>query len=431
MTWARSFVVLLLPAVVACGGAGDHAGLVSTAGAGSNHRAGSSAEGAVGGAADTNAGGAAAAGSGASLGTGDDDPVELGGASGNEVQVVLVPPGEDQLLSVTPQIFLEATEDFYVFDRAGVVGERRFALDSSSLALIGFAADGTARSDAVLDLPLAAAARGEELIALQLDERDELVAVTYDDQLQRAAGELRLTSSSAGAYAIAGSVTQSVAVWNEESELHGQLFDAEGVTGEGFDFGPQSCGVQVCAARVVHSGARFVVLWSRVAVGGESMLSWGTIDDEGAPLSARNVLSSVTPIELDDAVALGDGRLAVLLTLGSPARNPLLLFVDGYGTLEGPVHVYSGASAAWTMATDGSSLLIAARSDRSQGVIRQLDLTGEPLSGWLVIDDSGIASAFEPRVALFSDRTSYGAVARMTDGSSVTLALEPRTFPEP
>jgi hypothetical protein len=107
------------------------------------------------------------------------------------------------------------------------------------------------------------------------------------------------------------------------------------------------------------------------------------------------------------------------------------LFVDRYGALEGPVHVYAGASAAWTMATDGSSLLIAARSDRSQGVIRHLDLTGEPVSDWLVIDDSGVSSAFEPRVALLSDGTDYGAVVRMTDGSSATLALDSKTFPEP
>ena len=101
------------------------------------------------------------------------------------------------------------------------------------------------------------------------------------------------------------------------------------------------------------------------------------------------------------------------------------------GALEETIHIYEGASAAWALTSDGSSLLISARSNLSQGVIRQVDLKGEPLSNWLVLDDSGISTAFEPRVALFSSGKDYAAVVRMTDGSSATLGIDPQSFPEP
>jgi hypothetical protein len=431
MTWTLRIAALLVPSAIACGcgqgGRAPHANPDASGGSNPSSTGGSAA----GGEDAWVAGGAATGGADSPAGGLDDGPAELGGASNDEVQVVEVPSGEDVTLPVAPEVFLETTEQFYVFDRAGALSERRFAFDSSSLALITFGADGGARSDLVLDLPVAAAARGDDLVVLQLDDDDQLVAITYDKQLQRLADELPLTTTSAGAYALAGSADRSVAVWNDGSELHGRLFDADGVTGDGFDFGPHSCGSHDCAASVVHTGNRFAVLWSRVDANGESLLSWGTIDDQGAALAARNVVSSATPIRLEDVTSLPGGRLAVLLSSGSPARNPLLLFVDAYGALSGPVHLYAGASAAWTMASDGDSLLIAARSNRSQGVIRQLDLTGEPLGDWLVIDDSGVSTAFEPRVALFSVDQRYGAVVRLTDGSSATLSLDPETFPEP
>lgn len=435
MSWARWVAAPLVLVGIACGSS-EHAPASSSASGGSQGTQPS--ENGEAGANDVAAGatsGSASGGSSSMLGL-DEAPAELGGAGSDDVQVVEVPPGPgpgaggETALSIAPQVFLETTEEFYVFDRAGAVNGRRFALDTSSLALVTFEPDGSAASDVMLDLPVAAAPRGDDLVVLALGDQDELLAVTYDAQLKRGT-ELRLAPAGTGAHALGGSLEQSVAVWSEDDELHGQLFDTQGAIGQGFDFGPRSCGAHDCATSVVQRDGRFGVVWSRVNASGESMLSWGTLDEQGGPLAAKNVLSAAVALRLADAVALADGRLAVLLTVGSPAQNPLLLFLDAYGTLESTVHVYPGATAAWTMASNGTSLLLAARSDQSQGVVRWLDFKGEPLSDWLIVDDSGIGTNFEPRVALFSVDAAFGAVLRLTDGSSATLVLDPDAFPQP
>lgn len=426
MSFARWLAAPLVLVGVACGGSG-HAPASDSGGSRSilpddgNGEAGAGEVAAAG----AGSGGSTSGGSGSMLGLDDSAPAELGGAGSEEVQVVEEPMGDGgaPALSTTPTVFLETTQEFYVFDRAGVVGKRRFALDTASLALVTFDPDGSAVSDVMLDLPLAAAARGDDLVVLQLDDQDELSAVTYDGQLKRGAA-LHLAGASTGSHALAGSADESLAVWNESDELHGRLFDARGGIGEGFDFGPRSCGDHDCAASVVHNGDRFVTVWSRTDTTGQSLLSWGTIDEQGAPLAARNVLGAAEALHVADAAPLPDQRLAVLLTLGSPAKVPLLLFLDGFGALESTVHSYPGATAAWTLASDGVSLLMAARSNQSQGVVRQLDFQGAPLGRWLVVDDSGIATNFEPRVALFTAPASFGAVVRLTDGSSATFDVD-------
>jgi hypothetical protein len=383
---------------------------------------------------DDRAAGEAAAGAGGDGSTPDPDQVgsALGGAPSQELEIVDVAAGGDGAVDVSaaPE-FMPATEAFYVFDQAGVIARRRFALDTASLALVSFDADGTQTSEPMLDLPLAAAARGDELVVLELTSEDALVVVSYDSQLEHGSKPLTLAGPGTSAQALGGSVDQNVAVWSEGTRLHGQLFSAQGKVGDVFDFGPHSSADHGTAARAVWTGERFVVLWTRLDANGKAVLSWGTIDEQGAPLSAKNLLGSGSPLQLEAAVALDDGRLAALLTLGSPAQNPLLVFVDASGTISHEAHVYGGATAAWSLASDGVGLLLAARSTRSQGVVRLLDSNGDTQSPWLVVDDSALDSNFEPRVALFKVDQGYGATVRLTDGSSAVLELDPSALPEP
>jgi hypothetical protein len=360
------------------------------------------------------------------------EAVALGGAPAvHDAELLEVTAGGDATLELSPHEFLPPTEELFTFDRAAALGERRLALDTTSLALMTFDAHGQAPSMLLEERPLAAVGRGDELVVLELDAQGGLVAATYDQDLVSRGAELSLAPAGTGAHALASSTELSTAVWSQAGELRGLLFDARGAIGEGFDFGPQSCGARACTARVVYDGSRFSVVWSRVSTSGQALVSWGTIDAQGAALAATNVLGAAEGLSVEDAVALPEGRLAVLLTLGTPAREPLLLFLDSYGRPETDVLVYPGASAAWSLASDGQSLLMAARSSHAQGVIRWLDLQGQAKSDWLVVDDSGSDTEFEPRVALMADKGSYAAIVRMTDGSAATLDLDPADFPAP
>lgn len=443
MSWAKWVATPLILVGVACGSSkgDDHPAPAGPDDGGEpTTRAGNGGSGAS----DSMGGETAVAGNGSSLGGEgpvDVPPPDLGDLSGGAspggaggVEVVDVPPspgGDDAHLDITPVVFAPPTAEHFSFDRAGVIGDRYFALDSASLAIMTFGPDGDAPSDVGRDDPLAASGRGSDLVVLQLDAQGELLAATYDASLERGSSDVHLAGSGTGSHAVAGSADQSMALWKDNDELHGLLFDANGAIGDGFDFGPRSCGAHDCAASAVYTGERFVALWSRVNAAGDSMLSWGTIDAKGAALAGRNVLRSETPIHLEDTTPLANGRIAVLLSYGIPAKNPLLVFVDAFGALEDTVHIFQGATAGWTIAHDADSLLISARSNHSQGVIRHLDLKGEPLTDWLVVDDTGLDTAIEPRVALFSDGKDYGAVIHMTEGSSSIVGFDPSTFPKP
>jgi hypothetical protein len=432
MTRERVAIALLFLTAAACGSSAGSRPSYAGAGETAGQPSVPADEPEAGAAAMPTAGGGSSVPSAGGAGQGDTTSVELGGAGSNVVEVVEEPPGDDAAtLETTPQVFLPTTEAFYVFDRAGAVADRRFALDTASLALVSFDAHGEDPSEVVLDAPLAAAPRGDDLVVLGLDDEQQLITTTYDAKLERKLGHLALASTATGAHAVACTAEKCVAAWSEASALHGLLFDTTGALGDGFDFGVHSCGAYGCRAKVANQDGRFVVVWSRTDATGEGTISWGTIDEQGAALSARNVLHATNVLDVEDVAVLPNGRLAVLVSFGSPAENPLLLFLDRFGDIEPTVHVYSGATAAWTLASDGQSLLVSARSESSQGVVRQLDLHGEPQSDWLIVDDSGTETDFEPRVALFSSAEGLSAVVRMTDGSSATLDLDPESFPKP
>ena len=346
------------------------------------------------------------------------------GGGGNVAVEIVDVPGAEQCspTTTTPAVFMPPEELGLVFDRAGVIGERRYAFDSASLALLTFG-EGGADSSAISygDL-VAVAALGENVHTLELGDGGELVARAYDAFLEQRDGELLLEGSESLVHALGASEQTLLAVWNSAGELRGSSFSPDGVLGDSFDFGLRSCGDYGCVPRISWTGERFVVLWSRVEADGTSVLSWAALTEEGAIIATRNVFAADEHYGLVDATPLEDGRLAVLLTLGAPALAPILLFVDEHGVAEPVLQRLEGATEAWSIARSGSGLALVARSSLSQAVLRSFGADGKVAGDWICLDDSGIDTAFEPRAALFADGAALGAVVRLTDGSAAYLA---------
>lgn len=348
---------------------------------------------------------------------------QSGGGGDVAVEIVDVPGAEHcSPTEATPAVFMPPEELGLVFDRAGVVGDRRYAFDSASLALVTFG-DGGADSSAISygDL-VAVAAFGENVHTLELGDGGELLARTYDAFLEQRDGELQLEDGENLVHALGASEQTLLAVWHGDGELRGSSFSPGGDLGESFDFGPRSCGDYGCVPRISWTGERFVVLWTRVEADGKSVLAWAALTEEGAIIATRNVFAADDHYGLVDATPLEDGRLAVLLTLGAPALAPILLFVDEHGVAEPVLQRLEGATEAWSIARSGSGLALAARSSLSQAVLRSFDADGKVAGDWVCLDDSGIDTAFEPRAALFAEGTALGAVVRLTDGSGAYLA---------
>jgi hypothetical protein len=365
----------------------------------------------------------------AGAGGADDAPPDAGGGdsggAGSDVVVEIIDvPGAESCTptAAMPQVFMPPEEWGLVFDRAGVVGPRRYAFDSVSLALITFGEAGADPSAISFAALAAVAPFGDDLATLELGDDRELVARSYDGFLEQRDDELLLDTEATGAHALGASAQNVLAVWGSGGELHGRALVPAAALGDSFDFGPRSCGEHSCVPQVSWTGERFVVLWSRVEASGESVLSWAALTEQGAIIATRNVFSAEDHYGLAGVTQLADGRLAVLLTLGAPALAPILLFVDEHGVPEPKLQRLKGATEAWSVASIGNEVTIVARSNQSQAVLRRFDDEGKVAGDWICLDDSGIDTAFEPRAALFSEGAALGAVVRLTDGSAAYLS---------
>lgn len=348
-----------------------------------------------------------------------------GGAGLDSVEIIDVDElGPCEPVTAEPQVFMAPEPLELVFDRAGSLGGRRFALDSVSLALMTFESDEASASPIAYAPFMAAAPLGDALVTLELAEQGELVARAYDGQLMPGQPELTLDVAGTVSHALGAASDELLAVYCDGSELRGQRFTPSELVGDGFDFGPRSCGDNNRYTSVLWSGERYVVLWSRVDVNDHSVVSWAAIDRDAGIVSSRNVLDAEDRYQLVGATQLSDGRVAVLLTEGAPANAPVLMFLNAFGAPERRLYRFLGASEAWGVVSAGDGLALVARSNDSQAVLRRVGADGSASEPWICLDDSGIDTAFEPRAALFAESGGYGAVIRLTDGSAAYLALE-------
>jgi hypothetical protein len=398
--------------------------LLLTAGCGDAARQAAPAP-ATGGSPPSGAAGASAQAGAEQVGEAGADSYAGAGSGPAPVVIVDVPDaGPAEPLDQTPQVFMAPEPLELVFDRAAVMGSRRMAFDSASLAIISFETDEASASPIAYGDFVAAAPFAGGLTTLELDGNG-LVARSYDAMLAPLETEmLRLDDVPGASHALGASSEKLLALWCRDRELRGELFMPGAAEADELAFGPSSCGESNCVPWVLWSGERFVALWSRVEANGHSMLSWAAIEPGGSVLGSRNVLEAEQRYQLAGASQLADGRVAVLLTEGAPAEAPVLLFLDQWGAPESRLHRLLGASEAWGVASVGEELAVAARSLQAQAVLRRFDLQGEPAGGWLQLDDSGSDTAFEPRAALFSESGGYGLVVRLTDGSASYLHLE-------
>lgn len=339
------------------------------------------------------------------------------------IAIVDVPDEACSLTDAQPRVFREPAALELSFDRAGIVGDRRFAFDSSSLALMTFDANGSQPSPVLYADLAAAVGFKEQLVTLELGEQAELVVKSYDAMARPLLGSLELDGPGTGSHALVASPDALLAIWRNQTELRGRLVTPKQPEAPAFDFGAKSCGDYDCIPVALWTGQRFLVIWSRIDSEG-TQLSWAAIDSQGRLLSARNVLGAEQDYRLAGAAQLQLGRLALLLTEGSPAVAPVLAFVDAFGTLEPTLQRFLGATQAWGIASQGDELAIVARSSEAQAVLRPLSGAGEVVSGWVCLDDSGKNTAFEPHAALLADGEAYEAVTRLTDGSAAQLALD-------
>jgi hypothetical protein len=392
-------------------GSDDNRPLPPLAGGGSSNASGGTSSGGTAGAID----GASGSGGGGSAPTGEPEVLEL-----------TSPPCT--ATDAAAATILEADPLGVAFDRAGVVGDRRYAFDSATLALMTFASDGSATSQLVM-ADFAAVAAGDRIDALELDSSGALVASTFDGAGERLRMSAAVAPARTGSHALAVGDDASFAVWREGDDLFGRIIARDGTTSDAVRFGSRSCGDYACRPAVVWNGHAFVIVWSRVASDGTSQLSWAAVDRTGAVLSARRLLERDEYHQLVDMATLDDGGVALLVNEGFPATAPLVLFLDAFGSMRSPTYRLLGAREGFAIASHSSTIAVVARSSDEQAVFRSLTSAGEPLNdGWVCLGGTQGTGPDSPRAAIFGDATGYGVVRREADGSSSFLQINDAGF---
>jgi hypothetical protein len=333
-----------------------------------------------------------------------------------------VPGAPCTATAASPLALLEAGPLRLTFDRAGSSGERRFAFDSNSLALVTFAPDGTAASSSRDVVAVTASAAG--LSALMLDDSGKLVMGFLDAFGAAVASSIELDGAGTDNHALFAGPEGSLAAWRLDTELKGVVVASDGVTRHPIAFGAGSCGEHGCKPVALAGEQGFTLLWSRVLHNGLSALTWAALGPDGTTISVKTLLASYESYRLVDATPLGDQGLALLLSEGFPDRAPILVFVDPFGAVRVPAHRLLAAVEPWGIASHGDSVALVARSSDEQAMFRTFSGSGEPSSAWSCLDDSVGDSAFSPRAALFAEGEGYGVLARRTDGSAAYLRLD-------
>jgi hypothetical protein len=363
-----------------------------------------------------------AAGTGAASGSGG---AGSGGAPVGSLEVVDVPDEPCTATTALPVTVMEPEPLGIVFERAGAIGDRRFAFDSASLAFMTFDSDGSAPSPLVLRDVAALVAHGEGLLALEIDAGGELVATSFDALAVPVGESVKLDGTFTESHALASSPGLALAVWGVEGELRGRLLPADGAPGDLLSFGSQSCGEYGCKPVTLWNGHHFIVIWSRVLNGGMVRASWAAVAENGTIVSTKTLFTDVVFHQIIDAALLPDEGIAVLISEDFPSAAPLLLFTDAFGNGRMPAYRFLGAPEPWGVASHGSDLALVARSDEEQAVFRPLSAAGTPLGAWVCLDDSGPNTNFYPRAAIHSTSSGYGLVVRRTDGSATYLSTNP------
>lgn len=414
MTSRSAAWLVLSLGLVACGG--DDGSPPSSGGAGA---AGTSSS--AGAAGTSNVGGSGGSGVGGSAG---DAGSGAAGTASQEFRIVDVPDAPCELIGGAPTVIMEPEPLELAFDHAGIVGARRYAFDSASLAFMTFGADGTDVSPIILADIAALEAAGAELQALEIASGGELVWSRFDDRGARLGEAVQLETASTVAHALSVAGDNSLALWGVDGRLKARLVSASGELGGEIDFGAQSCGDYGCRVQAFWTGERHVLAWSRVQHDGVQRLSWAAITATGELLPTKLVLESTDALELISAAATSAGGALLLVQQVDVSPAPVVLELDAFGNVAPIGYRLLGAVEGWEVVSRAGNTAVVARSSEEQAVLRELSPDGQPLGAWRCLDDSGKNTDFAPRAAIFAEGTGLGLVVRYTDASAVYLKTE-------
>jgi hypothetical protein len=322
-----------------------------------------------------------------------------------------------------PVTVMESEPLLIAYDQAGIVGSRRYAVDTNTLAMLTFDAEGAAVSSIVPNILFARSTAEGRLAALSSDGH-ALSLGFFDASGQAADNPAELTNASTGTPTLATGPTSIAAFWESNNSLQGRIAGNDGKLGGSIDFGPESCGVANCTVRAIHNGRGFTVVWSRVLQDERTKTSWADVDNDGNLNIAKPVLVADGRHRIID-LARTESTLALLIGEGYPTRNPVVVFLDPYGNVMGPARRILGSTEAWGVAMGAGGFAITARLSDGRAALRSLTTSGQAPAPWTCLDDSAPDIGFSSLASIYGEDAGYGLVVRMTDGSAAHVRTDP------
>jgi hypothetical protein len=300
------------------------------------------------------------------------------------------------------------------FDRLGVVGElgeRRFAFDSESTAVMTFGPDASNPSSFVYGV-VALAAQGPELAVL-FDDGIDLYQQGYDGALSPVGGITKLGPGSAHAVSLGASGEQLLALWADEDGVRGRLMDEE--QSVSLSVPGAFAGTARCESAPAATSSGFNVAWACHTT--ETVVGWATVAQNGDVSTPTVAFHHSASLELEQMVRTQTGNL---LLLNEVSGNALIVaHVEDSGTAK-TLERYLDVTGFGLAATNDGVGLIAAMSN-GQTVFRVLDSSGAPKTPWRCLSgEAGSGGAG----AVMADAAGYIVVARHDNGSAWMTKLD-------
>jgi hypothetical protein len=217
------------------------------------------------------------------------------------------------------------------FRRLGALGARRFAQSPEGPWLVTL---GAAAGDAspLVEGPLAAAADAGAIVGVIADGAS-LVLARWDDRGEAAAAQVDLgAGTGAGASIATRAGGAACAAWCDGADVQLARVDGEDVRRVAA-FPAAADGP--CETQTVAAGAGFVVLATRTRQDGRTVNEWVDVDPTGVAGEPRELVATLEPHHLADAVATASGW-AALFDDGAAGGAPLVLVVATSGGVRVP-----------------------------------------------------------------------------------------------
>jgi len=414
MTKASLLTIAFAFATQACSG-GDHSELPPLSSSSGGNGA-SAVD--TGGTAGSTGGSVGATGGGAGEGVNTGGSAGSGGESTTDQDVAVTDIEASaceplQALDVSAVKVIDSGLTNPAFDRIGVAGDggdRQFAFDSQSTAIITFGPDASNPSSFIYGV-VAVAPQGPELAVL-FDDGSDLYLQRYDGMLAPAGGAQNLAPGTASAVSLGASAGQLLALWADANDLRGRLIGEQSAS---LVMPDALASAASCQSALTATATGFNVAWACHAT--ETVVGWATVAQSADVSSPTVAFRHAAPLELKQIVHTQTGNL---LLLNEGSGNALIVaHVDDSGTAK-TLQRYLGVSGFGLAATNDGVGLIAATPE-GQTVFRVLESTGAPKTPWRCMSDEASSGGAG---AVMADATGYVAVVRHDNGSAWMMNLD-------